>query len=55
MFGDVAGRVRLNKKVEVAIIFVRGYGRVGADNLFNLAVWLSDIGSNRNMLADREA
>lgn len=52
MLGDVAGGVRFDEQVEVAVVFVRGDGRVGADNFFRL---IGERGGDRHVLADGEA
>jgi len=52
VLGDVAGRVRLNEQIDIALVFIRGYGRVRADNFLGLA---GNGGGQGNVLADREA
>jgi hypothetical protein len=52
MFGDVAGRVRFDEEVEIALVFVRGDGSVGSDDFLGLA---GDGSGKGNVLADREA
>lgn len=52
VFGDVAGGVRLDDEVDMALVFVRGDGRVRADDFLGLA---GDRGGERNVLADGEA
>jgi hypothetical protein len=52
MFGDVAGRVRFDEEVEIALVFVRGDGSVGSDDFLGLA---GDGGGKGNVLADGEA
>jgi len=45
--GDVAGRVRFDEEVEVALVIVGGDGGVGADDFFAF-----DGGCERDVLAD---
>jgi hypothetical protein len=52
MFGDVAGRVRFDEEVEIALVFVRGDGSVGSDDFLGLA---GDGSGEGDVLADREA
>lgn len=52
MLGDVAGRVRLDEQVEVALVLVGGDGRVAAHDFLGLA---GDGGAERDVLADGEA
>jgi hypothetical protein len=52
MLGDVSGGVRLDEEIKVAPVFVRGDGRVRADNFLGLAF---DGGAERDVLADGEA
>lgn len=54
MLGDVAGGVGLDEQVEVAFVVVGGDGRVGADDLFGLAVD-GEGGAEGDVLADGEA
>jgi hypothetical protein len=52
VLGDVAGGVRLDEQVEVALVLVRRDGRVRADHLLLLSV---DGGAERDVLPDGEA
>ena len=52
IFGDVAGGVRLDDEVDMALVFVGGDGGVRADDFLRLA---GDRGGKRNVLADGEA
>jgi len=52
VLGDVAGGVRLDEQVEVARFFIRGDGRVGADDFFGLA---GNGGGEGDVLADGQA
>lgn len=52
MLGDVAGGVGFDEQVEVATVFVRGDGRVGADDFFGL---IGQSSSDGHVLADGEA
>jgi hypothetical protein len=50
--GDVAGRVRLDEEVEVALVFIGGDGRVRADDFLGLA---GDGSGEGDVLADWKA
>ena len=54
MLGDVACGVGFDEEVEVALVVVRGNGRVGADDFFWLAVD-GEGGAEGDVLADGEA
>jgi hypothetical protein len=54
MLGDVAGGVRLDEQVEVALVVVRGDGSVRANDLLGLAVD-GEGGAEGDVLADGEA
>lgn len=55
VLGDIAGRVRLHEKIEVAGLVVTGDGGVGAHNLLARAIGLLNGRTNGNVLADRQA
>lgn len=55
VLGDVASRVGLHQKVEVAGLVITGDGRVRAHNLLARAVRLGDAGTDGDVLADRQA
>ena len=52
MLRDVASGVRFDEQVEVAVVFVRGDGCVGADDFFGL---VRERCGNGHVLADGEA
>jgi hypothetical protein len=54
VFGDVAGRVRLDEQVEVARLVVAGDGRVGAHDLLSRAILLLDGCADGDVLANGE-
>lgn len=53
--GDVAGRVGLDQKINVARLVVAGDGGVGSNNLLGRAIGLLASSANRDVLADGEA
>ena len=52
MLGDVAGWVGFDEQIEVAVVFVRGDGCVGAYDFFGL---VGDRGGDGHVLADWKA
>jgi hypothetical protein len=54
VLGDVALGVGLDEQVEVAGLVVAGDGSVGADNLLGAAIRLRQVGTDGDVLADRE-
>lgn len=52
VLGNVARGVRLDEEINMALVFVRGDGSVGADDFLGLA---GDSSSERNVLANGEA
>lgn len=55
VLGDVAGRVRLHKEVEVAGLVITRDGGVGAHNLLARPIRLGDGGADGDVLADGQA
>ena len=52
VLGDVSGRVGLDQKVDIARLVVARDGSVGTDNLLAAAIFLSDVGSDGDVLTD---